>query len=176
MSKEEWEDVVGYEGVYQVSDYGRVRRAAPGPGTWPGRVLKPGRAGRGYLTVDLSLDGRIERMYVHRLVAEAFFGPAPSPKHEVNHKNGVIDDNRVENLEWVTPSENQLHACRILGRKNPGFRGEAHSQVKLTRRQVRSIRRLYETHKYTKAELGRMFGVTQENIGHIVRRKTWRHV
>ncbi len=56
---------------------------------------------------------------VHRLIAELFIGPPPSPKHtDINHKNGIRDDNRIENLEWCTRSENVKHAYAVLGVKN----------------------------------------------------------
>lgn len=173
---EVWKDVVGYEDVYQVSNRGRVMRVASGMGATPGRILKPAWAGRGYLIVTLCRDGKGKRVYVHRLVLEAHVGPAPSPAHEGNHKNGDKTDNQVENLEWVTASENQLHACRILGKKNPGLKGEAHGSAKLTEEDVKEIRRLYATGDHTKAGLGRMFGVSDVTIGHIIRRKTWRHI
>ena len=171
-----WKDVVGYEGMYQVSDRGRARRISKGPGTYPGRLLKPYTDAYGYLRVDLRCNGKRKNATVHRLVAEAFLGPAPSPKHEVNHKNGDRVDNRVENLEWVTRSENLTHAFRVLGSRHGISQGEAHGQAKLTRRDVVEIRRLWATGDYTQAELGEMFGVTQSTIHLIVTRKHWKHV
>ena len=139
-----------------------------------GRPLKPISHSGGYLVVGLWRDGKRKQKYVHRLVAIAFLGPPPSPKHEVNHKNGDKTDNRVENLEWATHSENGLHTHRVLGHEAP--RGEGVGTSKLTRRQVRQIRKLYATGKHTQRELGRMFGVTREEIWRIVHRVTWQHV
>lgn len=173
MSKEEWRDVDGYEGVYRVSSRGRVMRVAGGMGAIPGRVLRPQRAGRGYLQVILCVNCRVETKKVHRLVAEAFL-PRPPGCNEVNHKNGDKTDNRVENLEWVTHSQNLKHAHRVLGVK--AVRGEAHGCSKLTRHDVKKIRRLYAAGNHTYQELGEMFGVASPTIGQIVRREHWKHI
>lgn len=178
MSREIWKDVDEYEGIYQVSSHGRVKRVAPGPSTWPGRLLKPGRNTYGYLHVSLYRDGKEQTVAVHRLVAEAFL-ERPSPGHnEVNHKNGDKTDNRVENLEWVTCSENHRHAHRVLGRRCvvPDLRGEQHANSKLTRRAVRQIRELYATGEYMQKELAEMFGVSRAAIGYVIRRETWAHI
>jgi len=164
-----WKDVIGYEGIYQVSNTGRVKSFCRDKN---GRILKPGKTSGGYLTVGLYLDGKGKTIQVHRLVLEAHIGPAPSPKHEGNHKNGDKTDNGVENLEWVTPSENNKHALQH-GLK---ARGETHHNAKLTRRKVIEIRRLYATGEYSLAELGEMFGVHLTTISRIVNRETWKHV
>jgi len=169
-----WKDVLGYEELYQVSSLGRVKRLA-GYRVPEERILQPWRNAAGYLAVGLWRDGRRKHMLVHRLVAIAFLGKAP-PGCEVNHKNGIKDDNRVENLEWVTQSENGKHAYDILGRRAAPSKGEANGSAKLTRREVVEIRKLYATGRYTYAELGKMFGVDCTNIGLIVRRETWQHV
>jgi len=149
---------------------------AGGQGAQAGHILKPWRHKDGYLMVTLYRDGKRKKMLVHRLVAERFLGPAPSPDHEVNHKNGDKADNCPENLEWITCSENHMHAYRVLGREAAPSKGEAHGNSKLTRREVVEIRKLYATGRYTYAGLGKMFGVDCTNIGHIVRREAWRHV
>jgi len=172
---EQWKDIDGYEGLYQVSDRGRAKRVAGGPSTHAGRILKPIKHPNGYLTVTLYRGGKSKQMLVHRLVAIAFLGDPP-PGCEVNHKNGDKTDNRTENLEWVTASENMKHAYRVLGKQAPCVNGEAHGCSKLMRREVIEIRKLSDVGGHTQAELAEMFGVSKGNIGYIVRRKSWKHV
>ncbi len=96
---EQWKDVPGYEGQYQVSDGGSVmsyRRRAEG------QLLRPGRMPMGHLSVSL---GRGNSQCVHKLVLLAFVGPPPL-KHECRHLNGNPADNRLANLCWGTRSEN----------------------------------------------------------------------
>lgn len=115
--EERWKDIPEFEGLYQVSNLGRVRsvdhlvRVVPHPGTEalrlsPGRLLKPGTCNRqGHCSVAI---GKGNSQMVHSLVALAFIGPRP-PKHDVAHLNGVGADNRLENLAYVTRSENNRH-------------------------------------------------------------------
>lgn len=120
---EEWRPVLGYEGAYEVSSMGRVRSVDRlinhnygGKRKKPGRVLRLRKNGNGYMRITLYVDGKERSHVVHRLVCEAFIGKRPDGK-EVNHINGVRDDNRAENLEWVTKSENKKHSIRVLGNK-----------------------------------------------------------
>lgn len=118
---EQWEDIEETKGVYQVSNKGRVRRI----GTYKNQftewkseyILKPAIHQRGYLFVQLSVNNKILRRYVHRLVAQAFI-PNIENKETVNHINGDKTNNCVENLEWCTYLENNIHAFRVLGRTN----------------------------------------------------------
>lgn len=115
MGPEVWYPIEGYEGYYQVSSYGRVRsvdrtvRFRNGHTRhYTGKVLML-RYHNGYAMVNLNKNGQLREHYVHRLVAENFLLHFKG-KDWVNHINGIKSDNRVENLEWCTPGENNEHA------------------------------------------------------------------
>lgn len=106
--QEIWKPIKGYEGLYQVSDQGRVKsleRKNCFGRTVKERILKPYDKGYGYLSVDLFIDGKRKQHQVHRLVCEAFH-ENPENKPQVNHKNEIKADNRACNLEWCTRREN----------------------------------------------------------------------
>lgn len=105
-----WQDIPDYEGLYQVSNMGRVRN------TRSGRVLKAREKPNGYLGYALYTHSVATPFSAHRLVAGAFV-PNPEGKPQINHINGNKADNRSENLEWCTASENQRHRFDVL-RKN----------------------------------------------------------
>lgn len=101
---EEWKDIKGYEGLYQVSTLGRVR-SLPRKYSPRERYLRPGIGTNGYLRVVLSKNGIVCDKDIHRLVAQAFI-PNPDNMPFVNHKDEVKIHNQVENLEWCTPKYN----------------------------------------------------------------------
>lgn len=115
---------------------------------------------------------------VHRLVAEAFLDN-PQRKEQVNHKNGIKTDNRIENLEWCTRSENCKHAIKI-GLINPLHKNRANGErcyaSKLNSRQVKKIRDVYSLGRKSMRELGYAYGVSAVAIGHIIKRRNWKHV
>lgn len=104
MSKEIWKDIEGYEGLYQVSNLGRVKSNLR-----KGRILKPSTTHDGYYNLTLSKNGQLKTYRVHRLVCSAFISN-PLNKSEVNHIDGNKKNNSIENLEWCTRSENAKHA------------------------------------------------------------------
>lgn len=133
---EEWRPVVGFEAHYEVSNFGAVRRTAPAKRTFAGRVLKPRFNPDGYTGVVLCADRRRTTVAVHRLVAAAFIGHPNGM--EVNHKDGCKHNNALDNLEYVTRSENQRHAYKTG--LHVALKGETNPYAKLTNAQVLEIR------------------------------------
>jgi len=165
---EEWVSVEGF-GKYSISNLGRVRRDAPGPGTQAGRILKP-VIDNGYPSVTFWDSGKPKRFRVHVLVAQHFIGPRPDKAH-VNHVDGVKTNNCVSNLEYISARENTLHQHRI-GLVN--VRGEGNGHAKLNDVAVREIRKLYGTVKGV--ELARRYGVSPTTISEVVHGKVWKHL
>ena len=163
---EEWRQIAGSEGRYEVSDLGRVRsllyRRQPVTAT-----LKFGDSGAGYQTVWL---GRSRKAYVHHLVLAAFVGECPEGM-ECRHLNGNRSDNRLGNLAWGTKAQNGRdkvdHGNSLLGEANP-------SSV-LSSSGVRLMRELRSSGS-TYPELGRRFGVSKDTARLACIGKTWSHV
>lgn len=156
---EKWRPVSGYEGLYSVSNLGRVRsedRAVAGKGgakRWiKGRVLVPGIYAGSRPHVNLYENGRGKSHYVCRLVAEAFLPPLPGPDFAVVYKNGDPNDNRASNLKWGALGETQ----------NPFFSSE----------DIKAIRLLSQG-GHTDAYIARLFGVWESRIAKVVSGKSY---
>lgn len=168
--EEIWEDVVGYEGVYKVSNIGRVKSLAREARNRHGfrpireRFLRLCDDGKGYLCVGLRKNNNPKSWSVHRLVAEAFL-PNPENLPCVNHINGIKKDNTISNLEWCTYSHNNQHSFD-LGLSSKGSR---HYKTKLNEEQVLQISSLLDGQKHTQVQIAKMFNVPPQTIYDILK-------
>ncbi len=164
ITQEIWKDVVGYEGLYKVSNLGRVKR--------DGVILKNiiDKRRKTY-RVNLCRDGRIKTKFIHRLVCEAFL-PNLEHKRTVNHKNFNPSDNRLENLEWATDYENINHAIDN-GRIN--YNGNGNPMSKLTDKQVRHIK-MGLLMGIKQQDMADKFEVTKSAVSLINIGKRWGHI
>jgi len=174
---EEWRDVVGFEGFYQVSSLGRVRsvdrvvRDSFGHNRLRrSRMLSPAIDKYGYYKLHISKDNIRSHFTVHVLVARAFIGDRPDGL-QVNHINGVKTDNRPENLEYVSGSRNIVHA-QDMGLKPVGSRCW---QAKLSESDVSTIKALIRQ-GVNIIEIADRYGVVKQTISSIKQGVTWKHV
>lgn len=157
---ERWLPIAGYEGLYEVSDLGRVRHVHTL------RVKQPSED-RGYLIVGLCAPGRkAKRCAVHRLVLSAFVGPPPT-NHDGGHLDGSRSNNRLENLAWVSRAENQLHRAA----HGTALWGSANPNARLSDRKVAEIRALSGI--VPSSELAQRYGVGRSTIQKIARGESW---
>lgn len=175
---EEWRPVVGFEGLYEVSDLGRVRSLErtvwsrtktgdPLPRIQPAHILAQSPHRAGYRMAHLYKEGKRTARTVHTLVADAFLGPCPDGQ-EVAHNDGVRSHNALVNLRHDTRSGN--HADKVAhGTHN---RGERHPLRKLTEPEVRAVRASVGRSD----DIGAVYGVTRATINAVKARRTWRHV
>jgi hypothetical protein len=161
---ETWKSVVGFEGLYEVSDLGNIKSVRTG------KAMRPHALPERYPHVTLSRSGLEVSAYVHDLVTEAFIGPKPEG-YEVNHINLNKRDNRLENLEYCTCQENIKHAIEH-GAINR--RGEAHHGAKLTEAIVASIRSRLASGEKAKV-LSEEYGVGVVQIRRIESGQRWHH-
>lgn len=174
--QELWLPVVGYEGLYEVSDQGRVKsvdRLKKSKGgsqcVWRGRVLTQFKRTR-YWSVRLSRENKAVNCHVHHLVARAFLGEKPEGQI-VLHGAGGSSDNSLANLSYGTHKQNSLDKHR----DGTYLWGESTHCSKLTAAQVRQIREMAAAGALQQF-LAQAFGVHQTAISAIIRRKTWAHL
>lgn len=129
-----------------------------------GKVLNPTKTKAGYYIVNLHINNKRKKMYVHRIIALCYI-PNPDNKKTINHINGDKSNNSVSNLEWLTASENTKHAWSS-GLNNNAF--------KLNKKQVDEIRYLYKTTKTSHRLLALRYKVTHSQIYSIVNNKSWK--
>lgn len=173
MTVEIWRPIVGYEGLYEISNLARIKSLskAGSPGE---QFLKLGAKdlSTGYSNVQITKSSKPLTKRIHRLVAEAFL-VKPEGLHCVNHKDGVKANNLLENLEWVTYSENVKHAYR-LGLSKPPI-GEIQGNSKLKTVQVLEIIELMKEGVSNK-DIASKYQIGSVNISRIRNGKRWAHM
>lgn len=173
MANEPWKDIPGYEGHYQINQVGDVKSLKYAP--YFGRILKQRLSRSGYPVVELSLGRKNQKIIqIHRLVAITFI-PNPKGKPCVNHKDGNRTNNHVDNLEWVTYSENNFHKFHTLGHKNHFWGNSLHKgKTGIRSKNAKKITRIngdiVEVY-YGKREASVATGYSQMRIRELIRDK-----
>jgi hypothetical protein len=166
----------GFEGRYEVGSDGSVYGLY-----WGRQPLKQFNDKDGYPHVLLQIHQKRYIRRVHKLVAEAFLPPKPTPKHQINHKNGIRHDNRAENLEWLTSQENTIDGW-ARGRKHTAAqrlamsarsRGKLNPKAKLTHELIDQIRSLRASGAYLRT-IAAQFGISTSQAGAICQGRFWR--
>lgn len=172
---EVWKPVVSWEGIYEVSTHGRIRRIAPrGDGHASGFLLGS-ISSYGYRQIMLRYRGRKVITFVHQIVAAAFLGPCPAG-HNVNHKDEVKLNNHLENLEYLTNEENarQAHRNRVAY-----VRGESHGRAKYSDEEAMNVIRLLRQ-GYPNGKIVEMLGIGRSAVSYIKTKKRraylWDHI
>lgn len=180
LSAETWKPVLGFELLYSVSSLGRIRRDKGGRGICSaGRLLHFSANRSGYLEVKLYGGHGIKKILsVHSVVISSFVGPRPSGM-EVNHRDGERHNNRLSNLEYVTPIENKRDAVqrfvRQAGQKHWTKAGEDANAAKYSADTVRKVRQraLAGT---PQTVISRSMGIPLGTVNQIVNRRSWKHI
>ena len=165
---EQWK-IIPIAQNYEVSDLGNIRKIKPsktgpktGPTIWNDKD--------GYEQVSLTVNGRQKQFRLHRLIALTFLGESP---YQVHHKNGVKADNKLDNLEYVTPAQNRWHGTVAIDANKP--RGKDHHNSKLNEHQVEAIHALREL-KWSGPKIAKVIGCTASNVYCILHGKGWAHI
>jgi hypothetical protein len=171
-----WKPIPVFENNYEVSSFGRLRRALNAPyskATKQGRIITGHLDNGGYLRTCIRVDGKAAKHQIHRLVAMAFVGGYDKCR-QINHIDGNKINNRPENLEWVSSRENVLHAWRT-GLCTPSCQGTKHWKHILSELDVKAI--LYLLANGIKGRLlANAFGLQEASISSIKRGKAWKHI
>ena len=156
-----WKDAVGFEGYYEVSNQGNVRRIGRN------KLLAKTRDKDGYIVHCFSVNNKRYNVMAHKLVIEAFTGPCPIGQ-VTRHRDGSRNNNNITNLHYGTPAENSADMVQ----QGTQTKGSASHLAKLTEQDVLAIR----TSSLSQIELAEFYGVSQGNISQILSRTTWRHI
>ena len=179
LDGEIWAAVCGFEGLYQVSNFCRVKSL--------GRFVKYGETSRkylkekviklitdtrGYYNINFYKNGKIKHFHVHRLVAQAFLPANFENKRTINHKDGNKINNVPSNLEWATDLENVTHALETGLSK---VKGEYSGMAKLTNEDIFKIRELYNNKAHYK-EIAIIFNINTRTVYKIINKERWGHI
>lgn len=182
MEQEIWKQIIGYEGRYEVSSYGRVKSCAK---EWlacgnrkvqrrkPDSILKT-QIHNNYPRATLTDIGGNKKSYsVHRLVGIHFINN-PNNYPIINHLDSNRENNYYKNLEWTTYKGNAIHAFKNGNRK--GRVGKDNPQSRYREQDIIIIRKLAEDGYYSQEQIAKMFNDNQSNIGRIILRQRWKHI
>lgn len=174
---EEWIEIQGNREIYEISNFGNVRtktRQGARGHVVKGHSIKQRNNSNGYLRCSMNLGNGSKEYLVHRLVAQ-YFVENPHGKQYVNHIDGNKHNNRADNLEWCTKSENELHAHKIGLKKTTPLKGEMHGGRVFDWKDVRNIRKEYikGDREHGQCALARKYNTSQSHIYNIVNNKNW---
>lgn len=182
--QEVWKDIKGYEGIYQASNFGRIKsleriwysgRNRCIKKTKPEQIMKYRLAkNTGYCLLKFVKDGNEKHFFVHRLIAETFI-PNPNNLPEVNHKDGNKENNCMDNLEWVTSKDNIKHADKT-GLRN--ISGSDNWQAKFSKEDIKFVRENYKPRDkvFGRKALAKRFGCNISVVSNIIAKKTYKNI
>lgn len=165
--KEIWKDVVGYEGLYQISNIGRIKSLNYNKTKKENIMKQRCVKGKEYFSIGIMKDGVSKEYKIHRLVAIAFI-PNPDNKPQINHKDSDPKNNNVENLEWCTSAENIQHAFKY-GRKTQ--KGEKNNMCSHPDSIIKQMLRYKNLPMFTQQDISDIFGIDRRYISAIFRGK-----
>ncbi len=168
---EEWRDIKGYEGSYQISNLGRIKTFKVRANFYPDGVISKGYMAGEYMVASITKNKKRRGLCIHKLIAHAFI-PNPLNRNEVNHIDGNKLNNAIENLEWCTHSENVIHAFKTGLMVGHIRRGEKSNNHKLSSIDVSIIKSAREE-GFTQKQIATYFKISQANVSFITHNKRW---
>lgn len=175
LSNEIWKPIKDYEGLYEISSYGRIKSLARKTKTKiikDEKILKIFKRYTGYIQAKLCKNSKLYHPIVSKLVAEAFL-KKPNYKCVANHIDCIRHNNHVDNLEWISQSQNTRYAF-LIGNKSQ--KGEKNNGAKLTMEKVNQIREFKkENDHFSQQQIADHFNLKRENVKDIINYKTWNY-